>query len=1270
MSSSNLHLQLGHVARSLARSRLLSDLAKVWFLNAACVLAVFFLTETLRFHIPGAVYIATAAALFSGWRVLKSHRHSTASPLAGAGDVESDYPGVNHLITTAADQSPDPKTGAWSFLQNRILRRAAAHSDSHDWTLGPEHKLLFARCYHAVGVLALAISLLTLVNRDPASPAPLRVGGGIQISPGNVELERGSSLIVSIRFPGRPPLGSTLVVTKPDGKVERLSMLRSMSDPLFGLAIPTVETDLRYHIEYASTRTPDFNARVFDYPSLSRANATLTFPEFTRMPQREIADTRRITAVEGTELRYRLELNKPVRIARLLSTNAPPIVLAFDTSQSNVVTFATNLLRSASYRLELVDASKRTNQTRSDFVFEVQPNKVAALKLLAPQGDQRPSPVEELRIKGEAVDDYGLVAYGVAFTFAGGEPEYISLGTNATANEKKTFDHVLDLEARKAVPNNLISYFVWADDLGSDGKPRRSASELYFAEVRPFEEIFRESQNGSDDQNSAGSQSQSGNEEEEGLAEMQRQVILAAWNLYRGSSANSSTIPKTDITTVREGQERVQEGAEEQASSQRDPKREGLLKEAIKLIEKAVTQFKKTETSASKDDLLAGINTAQAAGQALQKLSESEFNVSQSKSSRSSRSGRNASMQRQLSQMEFRQEENRYEKESQATAPSEQSEKLQTLNRLRQLAQRQQDLNERLKEIEAALQEAKNETQREELKRQLKRLREEQEQMLADLDDVAQRMSKAQDQASMKESRQQLEQTRENMRASAQAMEDQAVPKALAAGSRAQRELQEMKEDFRKQTSSQFSEQMREMRQDARELADRQSNIGDQLKSLEEPGKKSLADTQERHDLAQKLEEQRGAFTNLLQRIQQVSEQAEVAEPVLSKRLYETWRQVNQAGVENQLKTTSQLTRQGFVPQAIEPEKTARRTINELKDRVENAAEGVLGSELESLKFAEKELEDLAQKLGKEITSASQSGTNAPGTETSGLASQSGVNSTNISGTPPSGETNNSSQTLASNSTRQPTNPTDSPSSQGQPGEPTDPSQQQGQQGQGQQGQGQQGQGQQGQGQQGQGQQGQGQQGQGQQGQGQQGQGQQGQGQQGQGQRQPQLARGQEGQPRSGSGQGQRQAGQNPRGTGTSSPTSELASLLSQLSGGGGGGSGSDGPITGENFTEWADRLRNVEELVEDPVLRNQLTQARERATLLRSEYRRYGSAPKWSMVGMEIHRPLVEVQKWLQEEFNRKKNPERLTPIDRDQVPRQYSDLVRKYYERLSSGK
>ncbi len=1314
MSSSTLHGQLENIAKSSARCRLLRSLARVWLINAAGVLAVFLLTQTLHFQIPGVLYIAAAAALFSGWRVYKSHQRAPASIRAGAEEVEADYPNVNHLIATAADQVPDAKTGVWTFLQNRLLRRAESHSQSHDWNLGPEHKLFYARCYHAVGVTALLVSLGTLVNRSPSPTNSLRVGPGIHISPGDVEIERGSSLVVSIRFPGKPPLGATLVITKPDGKVDRLAMLRSMSDPLFGLAIPSVETDLRYRIEYNAAKTPDFNAHVFEYPALARANATLTFPEFTKLPKREISDTRRITAVEGTDLSYRMELNKPVNSARLLSTNAPPITLKFEAGQSNVVTFSTNLLQSASYHLELVDAAKRTNQTRSEFVFQVMPNKVATLKLLAPQGDQRPSPVEELRIKGEAVDDYGLVDYGVAFTFAGGETEYLSLGTNAASNEKKTFEYLLDLEARKAVPNNLVSYFVWADDLGNDGKPRRAASELYFAEVRPFEEIFRESQNSPSQQGSGEGQDRGGEEDAGDLAELQRQVVLAAWNVYRSSSASSKGLAKRDVTTVKEGQQKVQETAEEQAGEQEDPKRSEILKEAIKLMAKAADQFEKSESSSSRNDLLSGINTAQAASQALQKLSEREFNVSQSSSSRSSRSSRNASMQRQLSQMEFRQEQNRYEKETEASAPSEQTERIETLNRLRQLAQRQQDLNERLKEIEAALQEAKTGEERDELKRQLKRLREEQEQMLAELDDVNQRMSKAQDQASMKESRQQLEETRENMRASAQAMEEQSVSKALAAGARAQRELQELKEDFRKQTSSQFADEMRDMRRDARQLAERQATIADQLKELETPGKKSLADTKERHEIAQQLESQRAALTNLVQRVQQVSEQSETAEPILSKRLYEAWRQANQANVENQLSTTSQLTRQGFVPQAMEPEKNARRTINELKQQVESAAEGVLGSELESLQFAERELQELTDKLGKEIAAANPAATNAVSTPGAGMPNQADLNSTNLARARQLAQGNNTNSPptqIASNQGQQSSNGNSTPSPEGQGSQRQSPSQDRAQgQGQGQQP-GEQGQGQapgesqaQGQSQaqaqaqgQGQGQsQGESQsqsqsqaqgQGQGQAqardpGQGQpQGRGQgrggaqaqnQSPGQQPgtlaseQGQRQPGQSR-----PGSGQGQGQGQPSQNRQG-GRNAPSSseELASLLSQLTGGGGGAGGRDGPITGENFGEWADRLRNVEDLVDDPALRDQLTQARERATLMRSEYRRLGSAPKWSMVSMEIQRPLVEVQKWLQEELNRKKNPEKLTPIDRDQVPRQYSDLVRKYYERLSSGK
>ena len=46
------------------------------------------------------------------------------------------------------------------------------------------------------------------------------------------------------------------------------------------------------------------------------------------------------------------------------------------------------------------------------------------------------------------------------------------------------------------------------------------------------------------------------------------------------------------------------------------------------------------------------------------------------------------------------------------------------------------------------------------------------------------------------------------------------VSKALANSTKAQKDLQKMRDEFRKKTSNQFSEQMKQMRKDARELVE------------------------------------------------------------------------------------------------------------------------------------------------------------------------------------------------------------------------------------------------------------------------------------------------------------------------------------------------------------------------------------------------------------------------------------------------------------------
>src|SRR5262249_18950791 len=211
--------------------------------------------------------------------------------------------------------------------------------------------------------------------------------------------------------------------------------------------------------------------------------------------------------------------------------------------------------------------------------------------------------------------------------------------------------------------------------------------------------------------------------------------------------------------------------------------------------------------------------------------------------------------------MDLAQSENRYETQRQAQKPhnTQFREQLQIMNRLQELARRQQDLNDRLKELQTALQEARTEQEREEIRRRLKRLQEEEQQMLADVDEVRQRMDRSENQSRMADERRQLEQTREDIQRAADAANQGSVSQGLAAGTRAQRQLQELRDQMRKESSNQFAEDLRQMRSDARELSRQQEDISRKLAPETAPkdGPKPLTDAPEREQLMKQLAQQK-----------------------------------------------------------------------------------------------------------------------------------------------------------------------------------------------------------------------------------------------------------------------------------------------------------------------------------------------------------------------------------------------------------------------------
>jgi len=158
------------------------------------------------------------------------------------------------------------------------------------------------------------------------------------------------------------------------------------------------------------------------------------------------------------------------------------------------------------------------------------------VKLVFPRGDPRVSRLEELQLSAEASDDFGLLKYGVGFGVAGQEPRFVELGQSAPANAKKQFGYLVPLEQLGVEVDQAVAYFAWADDYGPDGQPRRTFSDMFFAEVRPFDEIFRQDQSGGGESGSQGGGQGGGGNERTRLAELQKQIVVATWNLQREKS--------------------------------------------------------------------------------------------------------------------------------------------------------------------------------------------------------------------------------------------------------------------------------------------------------------------------------------------------------------------------------------------------------------------------------------------------------------------------------------------------------------------------------------------------------------------------------------------------------------------------------------------------------------------------------------------------------------------------------------------------------------
>ena len=1140
--------------------------------------------------------------------------------------IEQHYPGLNKLLETASEQLEKNDPERLDYMQQRVLAEALQASRDQGWEMESNGRLALTHVFHGASLTVFLFAFWQLAERNESSGyGNARIAfAGVEVIPGDTNIVRGASLIISAEFSDFKS-DVKLVVQEPGRPKRWMSMNQSLDDPTYSYRLTNVQSNALYNVVYDGLETDLYRMMVFEYPNLKNSQAKLVYPEFTGREDKTIKNTRRLTAVEGTGLTFDFQFNKPLKSAILKARDNDRDDIVLNATENDDMKYQLlwgfNETGEFRYELHLEDQDGRMNQFPSQYVFNVMENLPPALKFKAPAGDTEVTAIEEMRLQGEARDDYGIEALGIGYQLAGEQPKHIATQYDGLATNKLDVSYIIRMEELDVEEGQVVSYFLWADDRDKEGELRRNFSDLFFATVRPFDEIFRQNRSATEglrqEQEQRQGEGGEGGEQQQSISRLldnQKEVISATWNLKRRKPDDKKM--SEDIQVVLDSQSELLSLLEQASAMLQDSESGGQAYQANEAMRGATENLASAIDAEGKEiskALSDAILNEQTALQHLQKLRENEFQISrqQARQQRQQQQGRGNSnrAQRQLDQLNMQDSRNNYELESkaerqqqQAQQQGERAEQLQTLNRLKELARRQSDLNERLQELQIALLDSEEEAERERIERELKRLQEEQRNLIDDLDEVQQRMERNQNDE-LAESQQQLEQAREQMDETARNLEQQNLSQAANSGSRASRNLEEVEEDYKEQTANEFAEAMREMRRDARELDSNQNELNKAIEQDRQNSFRSLSEEGNLKDVLDITEQQKGQLDDLLKQMEQVSREAENSEKLLSQELYDGIRRAQQDNMEQSLDQLSLLMRNNLPNETSDIQRGLTENISELRDTVEQAAEKIIGNDEDAMRFAADQLDDLREQVEREMENAlnmqGERGERSRDQEEEGQGRQ-----------PQEGETGQQ----------------ESEGSQGQGRGRDQEEERQGRQPQ----EGETGQ--------------------------QEGEGSRGQG-RGREQQNPETV-----QDRSGQRQNSNRRNENrPRGNSSNAEGSEGSDLFRDLD-----NFDLDGPLTGLDFREWEDRLREVEEVIEIPELRNELSEVRQSARDIRRENKENGKSPKWDLVDMQILKPLTEINKRLEQELTLRQPKREMVPVDHDPVPEEYSELVRRYYERL----
>jgi hypothetical protein len=481
------------------------------------------------------------------WRPL-----TRLSAHSGANALEKELPEQRGRIQTFIELQARKAAGDASPMLDLLAEDALmlSHQSPIEQVVTPQ-RLWMASGIAATAVLVLLYLLtfgaaqwgygsrhLLLGTTLPPEAVPVKQ---VLLQPGNKTLRRNADLAVLAKVQGFKAKDVKLFVRYDEGNEaeaqwERAAMqpARTADDANFSLTLYALRAPLAYYAIADGIKSAEYQVKVVDVPRIDSLSLRYEYPQWTGLPPKVETKVRDIGAVADTQVQLTVRASEPLEQPVLVLDESQVVMTANKSegaagASGSASVGALTVTKPGRYHLSSRVAGELVALT-DDYDIAVIKDEPPTVEIVKPGRDWRASSVEEVPVVIRAKDDFRLTTLEMRYAVNGGAWQSVKLPANSQQIDAKSILQMEELGGKTPlVPGDLVSYYAVTKD-----RNQSVQTDLFMVQVQPFERRFTEGQGG-------GGGAGDGGSEQTQIAERQRDILVATWNLQRAKDQQRRT---------------------------------------------------------------------------------------------------------------------------------------------------------------------------------------------------------------------------------------------------------------------------------------------------------------------------------------------------------------------------------------------------------------------------------------------------------------------------------------------------------------------------------------------------------------------------------------------------------------------------------------------------------------------------------------------------------------------------------------------------------